>query len=115
MAEGTIVIGGTAGDMLGFNMLDGTVLVLGDCGIRVGAGMRAGTISLFGPTPPPMLPSFRFDRSAPPEKLVSVLNELRDKGFPLDAAHLPAEIDVYTGDLVASGTGEIYLPRRAAA
>ncbi len=108
MAAGTIAIGGSAGDMLGFNLLDGTVLVLGDCGIRVGAGMRAGTIGLFGPTPPPVLSSFRFDRTTQPEKLVGLLSELRDKGLRMDESLLPAEVDVYIGDLVADGTGEIY-------
>jgi formylmethanofuran dehydrogenase subunit C len=109
MAQGTIAIGGAAGDMLGFNMLDGTVLVLGDCGIRVGAGMRAGTIGLFGPTPPPMLPSFRFDRTMQPEKFSALLHDLREKGLRMDESLLPAEADVYIGDLVASGNGEIYL------
>ncbi len=108
MAAGTIAIVGSAGDMLGFNMLDGTVLVLGDCGIRVGAGMRAGMIGLFGPTPPPMLPSFRFDRTTPPEKFVAVLKELHDKGLRMDESLLPAELGVYVGDLVAEGKGEIY-------
>ncbi len=108
MAAGTIAIGGSAGDMLGFNMLDGTVLVLGDCGIRVGAGMRAGTIGLFGPTPPPVLPSFRFDRTTQPEKIALMLGELCDKGLRMDESLLPAEVDVYVGDLVAEGTGEIY-------
>ena len=109
MQQGTIAIGGEAGDMLGFNMTDGTVLVLGNSGIRPGAGMHGGTIGMFGPSPPPVLPSFRFDRTTQPEKLAAMLRELRDKGLRMDESLLPAEVDIYVGDLVEEGTGEIYL------
>jgi formylmethanofuran dehydrogenase subunit C len=108
MERGTIAIGGTAGDMLGFNLAGGTVLVLGDCGIRAGAGMRGGTIGLVGPTPPRILPSFRFDRTTRPETLVGVLDDVRAHGLRFD--DMPAEVDVHVGDLIADGTGEIYLP-----
>ena len=77
-------------------------------GIRAGAGVRAGTIGLLGPTPPPVLSSFRFDRTTQHEKLVLVLRELCAKGLRIDESLLPAEVDVYIGDLVADGTGEIY-------
>lgn len=109
MQQGVIAIGGAAGDMIGFNMTDGTVLVLGDSGIRAGAGMHGGTIAMFGPTPPPILPSFRFDRTTQPEKFASVLRNLREKGLRMDESLLPAEVDVYVGDLVESGSGEICL------
>ncbi len=108
MQKGIIAIGGAAGDMLGFNMTDGTILVVGDCGIRAGAGMHGGSIGLLGPTPPPILPSFRFDRVTQPEKLVAMLRDLRGKGLRVDESFLPAEVDVYVGDLVAEGAGEIY-------
>jgi formylmethanofuran dehydrogenase subunit C len=122
MQKGAIAIGGTAGDMLGFNIAGGTIIVLGVAGIRAGAGMRGGTIALLGPSPPPMLPSFRFDRTSrvgiahqdPPNgggqcPPYEILRELCAKGFRLDESKLPTEIDVYTGDLVADGSGEIYL------
>lgn len=109
MQQGIISIGGAAGDMIGFNMTDGTALVLGDSGIRAGAGMHGGTIGLLGPTPPPVLPSFRLDRTTPPDKLVLLLRELRGLGLRMDESLLPAEVDVYVGDLVAEGSGEIYL------
>jgi formylmethanofuran dehydrogenase subunit C len=109
MQQGVIAIGGEAGDMLGFNMTDGTVLVLGNCGIRPGAGMRGGTLGLFGPIPPPMLPSFRLDRTCSPEGLITLARELRDKGLRMDDSLLPTEVEVYVGDVVADGTGEIYL------
>jgi formylmethanofuran dehydrogenase subunit C len=115
MQKGAIAIGGAAGDMIGFNMTDGTIIVLGDAGIRAGAGMHGGTIAMFGPTRPPVLPSFRFDRTAEPEKLVTILRELRDKGLRLDESLLPTEADVYAGDLVADGSGEMYLRHGAQA
>jgi formylmethanofuran dehydrogenase subunit C len=112
MQAGTIAVGGDAGDMLGFNMTDGTILVVGDCGIRPGAGMHGGTIGLFGPTPPPLLPSFRFDHTAQPESLLATLRDLRDKGLRIDESQLPTHVDVYVGDLVADGSGEIHLRKK---
>ncbi len=38
-----------------------------------------------------------------------MLRDLRDKGLRLDESLLPPEVDVYVGDLVAEGTGEICL------
>jgi formylmethanofuran dehydrogenase subunit C len=109
MQQGTIAIGGAAGDMLGFNMTDGTILVLGDCGIRAGAGMHGGTIALFGPTPPQVLPSFRFDCTTQPDQLVAVLRDQRAQGLQFDELVLPSEVDIYVGDLVADGSGRLYL------
>lgn len=109
MQNGLIAIGGEAADMIGFNMTDGTILVLGDAGIRPGAGMHGGTIALLGPTPSAVLPSFRFDRAEQPQKIASILSDLHDKGMQKSESFLPAEVDIYIGDLVADGTGEIYL------
>jgi formylmethanofuran dehydrogenase subunit C len=109
MQNGVIAIGGHAGDMLGFNMADGAMIVLGEAGIRAGAGMRGGTIAMLGPTPPPVLPSFRFDRQSPPEKVLPMLRELRDKGLQMDESLLPTVVNVYIGDMVAEGTGELQL------
>ncbi|MEX0611961.1 MAG: hypothetical protein WD229_07560, partial [Pirellulales bacterium] len=71
--------------------------------------MRGGTVGMLGTTPPPVLPSFRFDRTTQPDKLATVLRELRDKGLRMDESLLPAEVDIYVGDLIEEGTGEIYL------
>ena len=109
LKEGIVAIGGEAGDMIGFNMTGGAVVVLGNAGIRPGAGMQGGTIALFGPTPPAMLSSFQFDRTAKPETLAQILQTLPgDAVQPFEAA-LSAEMAVYIGDQVADGTGEIYL------
>jgi formylmethanofuran dehydrogenase subunit C len=115
MQKGTIAIGGAAGDMIGFNMTDGMILVLGDAGIRPGAGMRGGTIALLGPTRSPILPSFRLDRTGAPETLVKALSDVREKGLRHDESKLADQADVYVGDLVADGNGEIYLRHVASA
>ncbi len=109
--RGTIAIGGTAGDMLGFNMLAGTVLVFGECGIRPGAGMRRGTLALFGPNPPALLPTFRFGATCQPVIMRMMLRGLRQRGFAVDESLEAAELDLYHGDLVALGKGEVFLRR----
>lgn len=115
MRRGTIALGGGAGDMIGFNMIAGTVVVLGDSGIRPGAGMRRGTICVLGPTPPPMLPSFRYACTARPHILSMLLRSLRNKGLKVDESVLQTEMDLYNGDLVALGRGEIYVRHTSAA
>jgi formylmethanofuran dehydrogenase subunit C len=108
MRRGTIAIGGAAGDMIGFNMIAGTLLVLGDCGIRAGAGMRRGTICLLGASPT-LLPSFRYACTTRLQILSLVLKYVRDSGLNIDEALMPAEVELYNGDLVALGKGEIFL------
>jgi formylmethanofuran dehydrogenase subunit C len=114
MRRGTIAIGRQAGDMIGFNMIAGTVLVLGDCGIRPGAGMRRGTICILGNSPPPLLPSFRYACTTPLYVLSMILRSVRDKGLSVEETDLQAEVELYNGDLVALGKGEIFLRPKAA-
>lgn len=114
MRRGLITIGGCAGDMIGFNMIAGTVLVLGDSGIRHGAGMRRGTICLLGPSPPPMLPSFRFACTAQSQILSMMLRDVRSKGLNVPESLSTTGVDYWSGDLVALGRGEILLRSGAA-
>ncbi len=114
MRRGLIAIGGAAGDMVGFNMIAGTVLVFGECGIRPGAGMRRGTLGLFGPNRPQLLPTFRFASTYQPQMVRLMLRGLRDQGFGVDESLLAAEFDLYHGDLVALGKGEILFRHVAA-
>lgn len=107
MRRGVIAIGGSAGDLLGFNMIAGTVAVFGDCGIRPGAGMRRGTLALLGPQPPQLLPSFRFAAVGRPQTTALLLRWLRGKGFHVDESLLHAQFDLYHGDLVSLGRGEV--------
>lgn len=118
MRRGTIAIGGNAGDVIGFNMIAGTVIVLGESGIRHGAGMRRGTIALLGAPspgkgPPKMLPSFKYACTAQPQVVSLLLREIRELGFAIPEELLAADYDLYHGDLVALGRGEV-LVRHAA-
>ena len=115
MRRGMIAVGGRAGDMLGFNMIAGTILVFGECGIRPGAGMRRGTLGLLGPNPPTMLPSFRYACTTTPQVMPMMLRQLRSQGFSIDESLFQATYDMYNGDLVALGRGEIILTHAAAA
>lgn len=106
MRRGLIAVGG-CGDVAGFNMLAGSILVFGPCGIRHGAGMKRGTIGLFGPEPPPMLPTFRRACRYEPQALHLLLTSLRRCGYKLDDAMASAEVDLYNGDFLEGGRGEI--------
>lgn len=109
MRRGLIVIGGVAGDMVGFNMIAGTVVVFGECGIRPGAGMRRGTLALLGYNPPQLLPSFRFSSTFRPPSIRLLLRILESLGFDFDQSLIQSEYDLYRGDLVSVGRGEILL------
>lgn len=107
MRRGLIAIGGSAGDLAGFNIIAGTVVVFGECGIRPGAGMRRGTLALLGPNPPQLLPSFRYASTGQFQTARLMLKELKQKGFRVDEALMNSEYDLYHGDLVSVGRGEI--------
>lgn len=109
MRRGVIAIGGSAGDMLGFNMIAGSVLVFGQCGIRPGAGMRRGTLGLFGPNPPQLLSSFRYASTYRPQVIPLMLRTIAGFGFPVDQSLAQADYDLYHGDLLALGRGEVFL------
>jgi formylmethanofuran dehydrogenase subunit C len=99
MRRGVIAIGGSAGDTVGFNMIAGTVVVFGECGIRPGG--------LFGPNPPQLLPSFRYAATYQPQSVKILLRTIKDQGFDFDEALVHSEYDLYHGDLVSVGRGEI--------
>ena len=109
MRRGLLAVGGGAGDLAGFNMLAGNIFVFGPSGIRPGAGMRRGTIGLFGPDPPPLLPTFRHACRYQPTILRFIYQQLRQYTFPVNETLLDSHYDLYNGDLVAMGKGEILL------
>jgi len=109
MRRGLIAIGGSARDMVGFNLIAGSIFLFGGCGIRPGAGMRRGTIGVFGGELPTLLPSFRHACRYRPTFLRLMFRELRQLGMPLDESLEQSDFDLYSGDLVALGKGEILL------
>jgi formylmethanofuran dehydrogenase subunit C len=106
MRRGLIAVGG-ADDAVGFNMIAGSILVFGSCGIRPGAGMRRGTIGLFGPERPTLLPTFRYGCRFRPLVLAMLLKELAGLGYTVPQGLGTAEVDLYHGDFVALGRGEV--------
>jgi formylmethanofuran dehydrogenase subunit C len=109
MRRGLIAVGGNAGDLVGFNMAAGAIFVLGEPGIRHGAGMRRGSLGFFGPNPPPMLPSFRFACRYRPVVLPLMFRQIRQYGFPVPDELLAASFDLYHGDLIEGGRGEVLI------
>lgn len=108
MRRGTIAVVGDVGERTGADLLAGTILVFGRCGSHPGLAMRRGTIGLFGPEPPPLLPTFRLACRAPLPMLGLLRQELRGTGKSsglLD--RLLAPVDLYHGDLLQSGRGEV--------
>ncbi len=109
MRRGMLVVGGNTGDLVGFNMLAGSVLTFGETGIRHGAGMHRGTLGFFGPTAPPLLPTFRHACRYRPEILRIVFASLRSHGFPLPDDVEALEVDLYNGDMIEGGRGEMLI------
>ncbi len=109
LRRGLIAVGG-AGDFAGINMIAGTLLIFGPVGVRTGAGMRRGTIGLLGGGPPSLLPTFR--RGGSDKLLIQklVLRELQHLGYPFDPALLEASYQLYHGDEVTVGRGELLVP-----
>jgi len=107
MRRGLIVVGGKAGDLVGFNMLAGSVIVHGEAGIRHGAGMRRGTIAFVGDNPPPMLSSFRYACRMQPEFFRLIGRMLTEQQFEPGADGLDGDFDLYHGDFIEGGRGEI--------
>jgi formylmethanofuran dehydrogenase subunit C len=109
MRRGLIAIGGSAGDLIGRNMLAGSVLVFGASGIRHGAGMKRGTLAFLGTETPPLLPTFRRACRFRPDFLPLVYRKLREYSFPVPQQLFDVQYDLYSGDLLEGGRGEILL------
>ena len=109
MRRGLLVVGGNVGDLAAFNMLAGTILICGEGGIRHAAGMKRGTLAFLGQWAPELLPTFRFACRYQPTVLTVLLRELRLLGFPVGDDLLSTQFDLYNGDLIEGGRGEILI------
>lgn len=108
MRRGLIAIGGNCGDVPGFGMLAGSILVFGKGGLRPGAGMKRGTLAFFGEAPS-LLPSFRHACRYRPQTLALVLRHLRRLEFAVHENLLQATYDLYNGDFLNGGRGEVWI------
>jgi formylmethanofuran dehydrogenase subunit C len=109
MRRGMIAIGGSCGDMAGFNMIAGNIFVFGGAGIRPGAGMRRGTIGFFGEERPTILPSFRRASKFDPLFLQMAFKQLRGYEFGVSEELTAAQFELFHGDFIEGGRGEIIL------
>ena len=75
--------------------------------------MRRGTVGLFGATRSPLLPTFCSAGSFRPPVLRLVFRQLRSLGFGVDAALEDVDFDVFQGDLLTVGRGEVFSRRGA--
>jgi formylmethanofuran dehydrogenase subunit C len=112
MRRGMLAVGGNCGDMTGFNMIAGNIFVFGNSGIRPGAAMRRGTIGLFGSDPLSLLPTFCRATTFDPLYLQIALRKLRLRGFSVGTEFLTRNYDLYHGDLIEGGRGEIIVRSR---
>jgi formylmethanofuran dehydrogenase subunit C len=108
MRRGLIAVGGNMGDLAGLNMRAGTILVFGDGGIRHGAGMKRGTIAFLGQAPP-LLPTFRRACRYRPEALHLIYRELLRHEFRVPENLFTCSYDLFNGDFLEGGRGEILL------
>ncbi len=109
MRRGLLVVGGNTGDLVGFNMLAGTILIWGESGIRHGAGMKRGTIGFMGDHHPPVLVSFKHGCRFRSEAITLILKYLEELEFPVPAATWDADFDLFHGDMLEGGRGELLL------
>jgi formylmethanofuran dehydrogenase subunit C len=107
MRRGLLAVGGNAGDLAGFNMLAGTILLCGESGIRHGAGMKRGTIAFLGSHRPPLLPTFRRACRYRPEIMALIVTFLLAHQFPMDRRIGEAAFELFNGDMVTGGRGEM--------
>lgn len=110
---GTIAIKGNAGDALGTSMIAGTILVGGAAGRRFGAGMKRGSIVVRGDrmdewTIPP---TFRETSRSSAVWLRFWLNELSKLGWTLSDWSRPWHAELFAGDFLQKGRGEIVVVR----
>lgn len=109
MRRGLIAVGGRVGDMVGFNMLAGSVFLFGATGNRHGAGMKRGTIAFVGKECPQLLPSYRFSCRFRPDYLSLVARQLQKWGFASAELLHELSFDLYNGDMIEGGRGEILI------
>jgi len=105
--RGLIAIGGNIGDLAGANMLAGSIFVFGESGIRHGAGMKRGTLAFLGKSAPPLLPTFRSACRYRPEVIQLIYRRLRQLEFAVAEELFTCAYDVYNGDFLAGGRGEL--------
>ena len=109
LRRGLIAVGGRVGDFAAAGMVAGSIFVFGPVGRHPGAGMKRGTIGFFGPKLPRMLPTFRHACRCRPDVLPLLFRELRQRDFAVPEKLFTSHYDLYNGDLIEAGRGEILM------
>jgi formylmethanofuran dehydrogenase subunit C len=109
MRRGVLAVGGDVADLAGFNMRAGTIVICGDSGIRHGAGMRRGTLVYCGENAPRLLPTFRRACRFRPVAFAMLFRQLGQMDFPIPASALDADFELYNGDMIEGGRGEVLI------
>lgn len=106
MRRGLIAIGGSVGDFAAVNMIAGTLLVVGAVEGHAGAGMRRGTL-LACRQPRELLPTFTRGSHFRPQFVALYWRWLARRGFSVPDDAATADYEIYHGDRLAGGRGEI--------
>lgn len=113
MRRGLIAIGGSAAELLGSSMLAGTIVVAGTLGPRSAAGMIRGTVLTLTADQVPSVPTFRRACRASLPMFPLLLGELRRLEFPIDSVPAETLFEVWNGDLLEGGRGELLIASAA--
>jgi len=109
MRRGLLYVAGNIGDLCGLNMRAGTILVGGKSGVRPGAGMKRGTIAFWGAEAPALLPTYRHACRYRPDIFHLLFQHLRQSQAPVTEETMKGLFEMYYGDLLEGGRGEILL------
>lgn len=110
MRRGLIAVGGDSGDFVGHNLLAGTIVVCGRCGAHPGAGVRRGTLVLTAANRPALPRGYHFACVSHSPVLPLLFQKLKHHGFQ---SHTLPHCEIYNGDMLTGGRGEILLCRSA--
>ncbi len=111
MRRGTISIGGHCGILCGWNMLAGSIVVFGNCDPQCGPGMKRGTIVLAGASEVHPLPSFAVGGTYHDYTLAMLGKWLRRKGIGQAERLQSQDFQMYHGDRLNGGRGELFIAR----
>jgi len=109
MRRGLIAIGGAAGDLVGLNMLAGSIVVCSRAGSQIGFGMKRGTIAILAGMEY-RTPTF-VDGGFNDSTIFRLMkNDIAASGFSGEIEPLAGPLNMFHGDLLAGGRGEILVP-----
>ncbi len=110
MRRGTIAIGGDTGRLCGWNMLAGSIVVCGICQPEIGIGMTRGTLVLLDPNSQiEFQPTFSVGGIYQNTIVKMLAYWLRHVDFGAAERLMEARFQIYHGDLLRGGRGEVLI------